>query len=77
MATGNAELGFVALSQVTTAATISIATGSIWTVPQNLYNLIEQQAVLLRETEAARKFLEYMRSDEARAVIRDHGYETP
>ena len=74
--TGNAELGFVALSQVAAVAT-TISPGSLWRVPQNLYDPIEQQAVLLRDTDAARAFLAFVRSEEARSIIRDHGYQTP
>jgi len=74
--TGNAELGFVALSQVAAVAT-TISPGSLWRVPQDLYDPIEQQAVLLRDTDAARAFLAFVRSEEARSIIRDHGYQTP
>ena len=69
---GNAELGFVAYSQVK-----QWIAGSWWEVPQALYSPIEQQAVLLRESEAARSFLDFIRSDEARETIRRYGYDTP
>jgi len=72
---GNAELGFVAYSQIHTPdGTIG---GSWWKVPQSLYDPIEQQAVLLKEGEAPRAFLDYAGSDEARAIIRGFGYATP
>ena len=70
--TGNAELGFVALSQV-----IGRSDGSRWMVPQALYRPIRQDAVLLakgRDNEAARAFLAYMRGPEAKAVIERYGY---
>ncbi|MFN3573290.1 MAG: molybdate ABC transporter substrate-binding protein [Phenylobacterium sp.] len=72
--TGAAELGFVALSQV--AGTRG---GSRWVVPAHLHSPIEQQAVLLKagaDDPAARAFLAYLKSSQARAVIRRYGYET-
>lgn len=73
-ATANAEVGFVALSQVTAWKGDK---GSMWTIPQSYYAPIEQQAVLLKkgaDNEAARAFLDFLKSDEARAVITGYGY---
>jgi molybdate transport system substrate-binding protein len=73
--TGNAELGFVALSQV--AVPGKPALGSYWLVPANLYGEIRQDAVLLKAGEknpAAAALLAYLKSDAAKAVIRDFGY---
>jgi molybdate transport system substrate-binding protein len=70
--TGNAELGFVALSQVA-----GDKAGSRWTVPQNLYKPIRQDAVLLKkgaDNEAATAFLSYLKGPEARAIIEKYGY---
>ncbi len=70
--TANAELGFIALSQV-----IGAETGSRWLVPQTLYTPIRQDAVLLdkaRDSEAARAFLAFLKGPEARAVIARYGY---
>ena len=75
IATGNAELGFVALSQV--AAPGKPATGSYWLVPPSLYREIRQDAVLLEAGEknpAAAALLSYLKSAPARAVIRSYGY---
>lgn len=72
---GNAELGFVAYSQV--KRTNHPIEGSFWMVPQALYTRIEQQAVLLKDKEAARGFLSFVRSDEVLKIIRDYGYDTP
>jgi molybdate transport system substrate-binding protein len=72
---GNAELGFVAYSQVK-RPNLQID-GSLWEVPQALYTPIEQQAVLLKDNQAARDFLSFVRSDEALKIIRDYGYDTP
>ena len=72
---GNAELGFVALSQVKHPA--NAIEGSWWEVPQSLYTPIEQQAVLLRESDAARAFLAFVKSDASLEIIRGFGYATP
>ncbi|MDF2766513.1 MAG: modA [Rhodospirillales bacterium] len=71
VASGNAELGFVALSQVLDAS------GSRWEVPQDLYTPIRQQAALLEPGEgnaAAKALLDYLRSEPAREIIRAAGY---
>jgi molybdate transport system substrate-binding protein len=70
--TGNAELGFVALSQVA-----GKAEGSRWLVPQTLYTPIRQDAVLLKKgagNAAAKAFLEFLKGPEARKVIEKYGY---
>lgn len=72
---GNAELGFVARSQVQGPA--RPFGGSAWEPPQALYDPIEQQAVLLEDSPAARDFMAYMQSKEARALIRSYGYDAP
>ncbi len=72
---GNAELGFVAYSQLKHPG-LSIE-GSFWEVPQVLYTPVEQQVVLLRDTEAARSFLSFVRSEEIREIIRRYGYGIP
>lgn len=69
---GNAELGFVAYSHVK-----QWIAGSWWEVPQVLYSPIEQQAVLLKDSEISRAFLAFLRTDEAQSIIRNHGYDTP
>jgi molybdate transport system substrate-binding protein len=69
---GNAELGFVALSQV-----IGKTNGSQWLVPADLYKPILQDAVLLKTGEANKAavgFLEYLKSDAAVAIIEKAGY---
>lgn len=70
--TGNAELGFVALSQLT-----GPPTGSRWLIPQELYSPIRQDAVLLKSAasnEAATGFIAFLRGPEARAIIEKYGY---
>jgi len=73
--TGNAELGFVALSQVIKDG--AVAEGSAWLVPAELHQPIRQDAVLLtaaRGNAAAPALLQYLKSNQARAVIRAFGY---
>lgn len=70
--TGNAELGFVALSQV-----IKIEGGSRWNVPEDLHTPILQDAVLLNpgaDSATAKAFLEFLKGPEARKVIESYGY---
>ena len=73
--TGNAEVGFVAGSQV-----IGKDPKSIWNVPQELYSPIRQDAVLLKkdpEVEAARAFIGFVKSAEAIKIIEKYGYSAP
>jgi molybdate transport system substrate-binding protein len=72
---GNAPLGFVALSQVKQLE--NNLTGSQWLIEQTLYDKIEQQAVMLKDTPATRAFMLYLQSHEARAIIRQSGYDIP
>ena len=73
VATGNAELGFVALSQV-----VNEPGGSRWLVPAANHAPIDQQAVLLHTGEknpAAKAFLAFLKSPTAIAIIKRYGYE--
>ncbi|MCW8888476.1 MAG: molybdate ABC transporter substrate-binding protein [Gammaproteobacteria bacterium] len=72
---GNAELGFVAYSQIKRPA--QSITGSFWEVPQTLYTPIRQQAVVLKEGEAALAFAAFVKSPESLEIIRSFGYGTP
>ena len=75
VATGNAPLGFVALSQVMRAGRIS--EGSSWIVPQRLYAPIAQDALLLNagaQAPAARALLAFLRGPQARTIIASFGY---
>ena len=75
VASGNAQLGFVALSQVCKDGRIE---GSAWIVPANLYQPIRQDAVILergREKPAAEALMKYLKSEKARAVIKSYGYD--
>lgn len=74
VSTGNAELGFVALSQVFKDG--KLQQGSAWQVPDNLHSPLRQNAILLNKGDnaAARALLDYLKSAQARAVISAYGY---
>ncbi|WP_018700542.1 molybdate ABC transporter substrate-binding protein [Amorphus coralli] len=75
VATGNAELGFVALSQIAASEG-----GSRWIVPETLHAPIAQDAVLLSEAadrQAAIAFLAFLKGPDARAIIAGFGYGVP
>ncbi len=75
VASGNAELGLVAHSHVLSAR--NNGRGSSWAVPAELHDPIRQDAVLLKRGEgniAARKFIQFLRSNAARSIIRNSGY---
>ena len=78
VASGNVELGFVALSQIQESG--KVPTGSHWLVTQSLYDPIRQDAVLLARgssNAAARMFLEFLRSPAAQELVRSSGYDLP
>lgn len=75
VASGNAEIGFVALSQVYRGGAIS--GGSAWIVPADLYAPIRQDAVILdpgRGKPAAAALMRFLQADWARASIQSFGY---
>lgn len=75
VATGNADLGFVALAQVQEAG--KLKGGSAWVVPANMHEPIVQDAVLLKraaDNPAAKAWLELLRSPKAKELIRGYGY---
>jgi molybdate transport system substrate-binding protein len=74
---GNAELGFVALSQVLVNGRID---GSSWLVPAGLYPSIRQDALVLekgKDKPAAQALLKYLKGEKAIAIIKSYGYELP
>ena len=76
ISTGAAELGFVAYSQVIKNG--AIGSGSGWIVPANLYDPIQQDAVILakgKDKPAAIALMNYLKGDKAQAVIKSFGYE--
>ncbi len=72
---GNAELGFVAWSQIKYPG--QPAPGSWWDIPATLYTPIEQQAVLLSDAKAAQAFVRFVKNAETRELIRSFGYKIP
>lgn len=78
VSTGNAALGFVALSQISENGTIK--TGSAWIVPSDLYDPIRQDVVLLqkgKDNAAAKALMDFLHSETALAIIRSYGYAIP
>ena len=74
--TENAQLGFVALSQVFLDGKIS--QGSAWVIPSHLHNPIQQDAVLLNkghDNNAASALLNYLKTEKAKSIIKSYGYD--
>lgn len=74
--TGNADVGFVALSQVLEGGRLK--SGSMWVVPQALYSPIRQDAIVLQKAatnEAALALLQLLKSPNIKDLIRSYGYE--
>jgi molybdate transport system substrate-binding protein len=74
-ASGNAPLGFVALSQVMEDG--KLREGSAWVVPAGMHEPIRQDAIVLKPgqgNEAAAALMQYLRGDKARAIIKSYGY---
>ncbi|EKT4524562.1 molybdate ABC transporter substrate-binding protein [Pseudomonas putida] len=76
VSTGNAELGFVALSQVYKDG--KVQSGSAWIVPAQMHDPIRQDAVILdkgKNNPAAKALVDYLKSPKAVAVIKSYGYD--
>ncbi|AHG41153.1 molybdate ABC transporter substrate-binding protein [Pseudomonas syringae CC1557] len=76
VSTGNAELGFVALSQVYKDG--KLTSGSAWIVPDSLHDPIKQDAVILtkgKDNAAAKALVEYLKGPKAAAIIKSFGYQ--
>ncbi len=74
VSSGNAELGFVALSQVLKDGRIE---GSSWLVPENLYTQIRKDAVILEPGKgraAVEALMKFLKGDKAKAIIKSFGY---
>ena len=74
--TGNADVGFVAMSQVLEGGRLK--EGSIWVIPQTLHDPIRQDAVLLKrgaDNEAAKALFQLLQSPNIKDLIRSYGYE--
>ncbi|HCN73518.1 MAG: molybdate ABC transporter substrate-binding protein [Pusillimonas sp.] len=78
IASGNAPLGFVALSQVFSRG--KIQSGSAWIVPENMYTPLAQDVQLLKHGQnnaAATAFIAFLKSPTALAIIESFGYGLP
>ncbi|MBD8682585.1 molybdate ABC transporter substrate-binding protein [Pseudomonas sp. CFBP 13719] len=76
VSTGNAELGFVALSQIFKDG--KVEQGSAWIVPAALHDPIKQDAVILnkgRDSDAAKALMQYLKGPAAAAIIKSYGYQ--
>ena len=76
VSTGNAQLGFVALSQIVDNG--KIKSGSAWIVPESMHESLKQDAVLLntaRDAAASTALLNFLKSDKAKKIIAAHGYQ--
>ncbi|MDD2881909.1 MAG: molybdate ABC transporter substrate-binding protein [Rhodoferax sp.] len=74
--TGNADVGFVAMSQVLEVG--KLKSGSMWVIPQNLYDPIRQDAVVMQKSasnEAAQALMTLLKSPNIKDLIRSYGYE--
>ena len=74
-ASGNAQLGFVALSQVMEDG--KLREGSAWVVPGAMHQPIRQDAIVLnsaKDNAAAKALMDYLKGDKAKAVIKSFGY---
>jgi molybdate transport system substrate-binding protein len=72
---GAAAFGFVARSQLAQLA--EGQKGSSWEVPRSLYEPIAQEAVIVRDSTAARAWMAYLSSPDAQAIIARYGYLLP
>lgn len=75
VASGNAQLGFVAAPQVMKDG--QLQSGSAWVIPQALYSPIRQDAIVLehgRNNPAAQALLDYLQTPAARAIMQAYGY---
>jgi molybdate transport system substrate-binding protein len=75
---GNAQAGLIALSHALAPAMKS--KGRYWTVPLNAYPTLNQAAIVLsnsKQKEAARKFLDFMRSPEVTSLLESYGFSLP
>lgn len=75
IATGNAELGFVALAQVLEGG--KLKSGSMWVVPAQYHAPIIQDAVILKRAAnnpAAKAWMELLKTPQSKELIRSYGY---
>jgi len=74
---GNAQAGILAMSLAVSPA---MREGKLWEVPAGMHPVLEQGAVILKDAhnkDIARAFLEFVKTDEARAILKKYGFELP
>jgi molybdate transport system substrate-binding protein len=75
---GNAQAGLIALSHALAPAMKD--KGRYWTVPLDAYSTLNQAAVVLsrsKQQDAARKFLEFLRTPDATSLLTSYGFSLP
>ena len=75
MVTGNAQIGFISLSQLKSSK--ELLGGTSWLVPLSLHAPIQQQAILLKRANSnhvAREFLKLLKSKKGQKIIKNYGY---
>jgi molybdate transport system substrate-binding protein len=76
VSTGNAQLGFVALSQILENG--KIKAGSAWIVPEEMHEQLKQDAVVLQSCKhmsACQALMEYLKSEKAKKMMASYGYK--
>jgi molybdate transport system substrate-binding protein len=77
MQSGNAQAGIVAMSLAVSPA---MRDGKRWGIPAEMHPAIEQGAIVLKDArnkEAARAFLEFVKSAAGRATLAEYGFAFP
>jgi molybdate transport system substrate-binding protein len=73
VSTGNAEVGFIAMSQIMDTK------GSYWVVPESQYSPLKHDVILLNKGKTnpiAKKFLEFLKDRKVKAIISKFGYKS-
>ena len=76
VSTGNAQLGFVALSQIFENG--KVKTGSAWIVPEEMHEQLKQDAVILqscKQTSVCQDLMDYLKSEKAKKMMASYGYK--
>ena len=76
VSTGNAQLGFVAMSQIVENGKIKM--GSAWIVPEEMHEQLKQDAVVLQSCKhmsACQALIEYLKSEKAKKLMASYGYK--
>ena len=77
VSTGNAQLGFVALSQIVENG--KIKSGSAWIVPEEMHDPLKQDAVVLQSCKhisVCQSLLDYLKTEKAKKIMASYGYRS-